>query len=82
MELFELLFMFIYFLGRKLCKFSVLLAPNIMISPTIHAMHMPSGVILNPNILRDNRFKLNIYYFVLCTYFNRFLFYHIMHSII
>ena len=44
--------MFIYFLGRKLCKFSVLLAPNIMIGPTIHAI--ASGVILNPNILRDN----------------------------
>ena len=52
MELFKLLFMFIYFLGRKLCKFSVLLAPNIVIGPTIHAL--ASGVILNPNILRDN----------------------------
>ena len=52
MELFKLLFMFIYFLGGKLCKFSVLLAPNIMIGPTIHAI--ASDVILNPNILCDN----------------------------
>ena len=46
--------MFIYFLGRKLSfsKSSVLLAPNIMIGPTIHAI--ASGVILNPNILREN----------------------------
>ena len=44
--------MFIYFSGRKLCKSSVLLAPNIMIGPTIHAI--ASGVILNPNILREN----------------------------
>ena len=44
--------MFIYFLGRKLCKFSVLLAPKIMIGSTIHAIAL--GVILNPNILRDN----------------------------
>ena len=52
MELFKLLLMFIYFLGRKLCKFSVLLAPNIMIGPTIHAI--ASGVILNPNTLHEN----------------------------
>ena len=52
MELFKLLVMFIYFLGRKLCKCSVLLAANIMIGPTIHAI--ASGVILNPNILCDN----------------------------
>ena len=44
--------MFIFFLGRKLCKFSVFLAPNIVTGPTIHAI--ASGVILNPNILRDN----------------------------
>ena len=47
MELFKLLFMFINFLGRKLCKFSVFLVSNIMIGPT-------SGVILNSNILREN----------------------------
>ena len=29
MELFKLLFMFIYFLGRKLCKFSALLADSL-----------------------------------------------------
>ena len=52
MELFKLLFIFIYFLGRKLSKFSVLLAPNNMIGLTIHAI--ASGVIMNPNILRDN----------------------------
>ena len=44
--------MFIYFLSRKLCKFSVLLAPNIIIGPTIHAIASP--VILNPSILREN----------------------------
>ena len=44
--------MFIYFFGRKFCKFSVLLAPNIMIGPTIHAI--ASGVILNSNFLREN----------------------------
>ena len=52
MELFKLLSMFIYFLSRKLCKFSVILAPSIMIGPTIHAI--ASRVILNPNILCDN----------------------------
>ena len=59
MELFKLLFMFIYFLGRKLCKFSVLLASNIMIGPTTHAI--ASGVILNPNIFkREYTFNMSI----------------------
>ena len=39
--------LFLYFF-----KFCVLLAPNIMIGPTIHVIAL--GVILNPNILREN----------------------------
>ena len=52
--------MFIYFLGGKLCKFSVLLAPNIMIGPTIDAI--ASGVILNPNILHENIPLISVIY--------------------
>ena len=47
-NVFKLLVMFDYFLDVNLMFLTNHLAPNIMIGPTI-----ASGVILNPNILRE-----------------------------
>ena len=48
MELFKLLFMFIYFLGRKLCKFSAFLADALNHAPRRHPDHLCTSAGIKP----------------------------------
>ena len=50
--------MFGYFLGLKVCKFNILQNPS---GPNVMAgLSVDSGVILNPNILREFSYSFNI----------------------